>query len=81
METLYRLSYWGLAALWQRGKPYTGSEDAHNRGRREFADLLGDRPTQEVSGPERRKAPHHKGAGLSRKNCSAASYSPTGSPL
>ncbi|MFC8355285.1 hypothetical protein ACFUG8_21460, partial [Streptomyces cyaneofuscatus] len=36
METLYRLSYWGLAALWQRGKPYTGSGDVHNRGRRDF---------------------------------------------
>ncbi|MEW2174091.1 hypothetical protein AB0935_29840, partial [Streptomyces sp. NPDC007027] len=32
-------------------------------------------------GPERRKAPCHKGTGLSHNNCSAASYSPTGSPL
>ncbi|WP_237527578.1 hypothetical protein, partial [Streptomyces sp. SID2119] len=62
METLYRLSYWGLAALWQRGKPYTGSEDVHNRGRHEFASLFALPPAEREGygrlGPERRKAPH-----------------------
>src|SRR6478752_7393443 len=51
METLYRLSYWGLVALWQRGKPYTGSGDAHNPGR-PGSRLSGDpRPPGSLSAP------------------------------
>ncbi|MFE4694590.1 hypothetical protein ACFRH6_31635, partial [Streptomyces sp. NPDC056749] len=108
METLYRLSYWGLLLCGNEIK-HTPNEGvlktnltchpllatsrlsgrlapaclkpAGGTGWRAAPDTVLTYHAIDPDDPERRKAPCHKGTGLSRNNCSAASYSPTGSPL